>query len=152
MKLSSEKLAAFCAALAETGFVGKACHAVGVSRSLAYRWREENSDFAAAWDRAVKIGCTALEDEAQRRAFEGVDRPVFHGGQEVGSVKAYSDTLTMFLLKAHFPEKYRDRADAAKSGPSVEVVTGVPRPEDDPEDELEDGHGDDDTDLAGDLI
>ncbi len=138
MKLSSERQAAFCGALAETGFVGKACRAVDVSRRTAYQWREDDPDFAAEWDRALKIGCTALEDEAQRRAFDGVDRPVFHSGQEVGSVKVYSDPLTMFLLKAHFPEKYRDRADAAKSGQSVEVVTGVPHADEDADDSAND--------------
>lgn len=148
MKISPERQAAFCAALAETGFVGKACRAVDISRRTAYQWREDDPDFAQQWDKCLKIGCTALEDEAQRRAFDGVDKPVFHGGQEVGSVKAYSDALTMFLLRAHFPEKYRERAEAIKSARSVEVITGVPHADDDDREEDEDN----DENLAGDLI
>jgi hypothetical protein len=127
MKLTTERLAAFCAALAETCNVGKACAAVGISRQTAYVWREERPEFAAAWDKALRVGVSALEDEAHRRAFEGTDEPVFHQGAECGSVRKYSDTLAIFLLKAHNPEKYRERHDVAHSGGiSLNVVTGVP--------------------------
>jgi hypothetical protein len=80
-KLTPEKLVAFCAALSETCQVGKACKAVGISRVTAYEWRNQMPDFAAAWDRAMKVGVTALEDEAHRRAFEGIDDPLTHQGQ-----------------------------------------------------------------------
>lgn len=76
-----ERVAAFCAALAETANVGRACRALGMGRTTAYDWREEDPDFAEKWDRAMRIGVTALEDEATRRAFEGVDDPVIHQGQ-----------------------------------------------------------------------
>jgi hypothetical protein len=52
-----------------------------MGRTTAYDWREEDPDFAEKWDRAMRIGVTALEDEATRRAFEGVDEPVIHQGQ-----------------------------------------------------------------------
>ena len=145
MKLTPEKLTAFCAALAETCRVDKACKAVGVSRVTAYKWREVMPEFRASWDAALKVGITALEDEAHRRAFEGVAEPVVHQGQftplmteeideegnpvlddegrpkmkprldengepMVASVRKYSDTLAIFLLKAHDPDKYRDRS------------------------------------------
>lgn len=144
MKLTPEKLTAFCAALAETCRVDKACKAVGVSRVTAYKWRNTMPEFCAAWDSAMKVGITALEDEAHRRAFEGVPEPVVHQGQftalleevrdangepvlddngepvmrrrldedgkpMVASVQRYSDTLAIFLLKAHAPDKYRER-------------------------------------------
>ena len=107
-RVTPEKLAAFCAALAETGIVARACKAVEISRQTAYRWREENPDFAEAWEKALEIGITALEDEAHRRAFEGVEEPIYHQGDRIGSVRKYSDTLSIFLLKAHRPDKYRD--------------------------------------------
>lgn len=116
MKLTPEKLTAFCAALAETGVVAKACHAVDVSRVTAYKWRDEIPEFAEAWDKALRIGITALEDEAHRRAFDGVQEPVFHQGLEVGAVRKYSDTLAIFLLKAHAPEKYRERSNLEVTG------------------------------------
>lgn len=140
-----EKAFAFCAVLAETCNVGKACRAVGMGRSTAYDWRDADPEFAAAWDKAMRRGVSALEDEAHRRAFEGTDKPLTHQGQftyqwetvygddgkpvldeltgtprrrpvldeagqpVVATVKEYSDTLAIFLLKAHDPEKYRER-------------------------------------------
>lgn len=149
MKLTPEKLTAFCAALAETCNVGRACAAVGISRWTAYHWRKEMPDFAQAWDEAMKAGLLALEDEAHRRAFEGVDKPLTHQGQftylrdfdaidpETGerypphmapvlkdeqgrprfaTMKEYSDTLAIFLLKAHAPEKYRENTRMELTG------------------------------------
>lgn len=152
MKLTPEKLTAFCAALAETCNVGRACAAVGVSRWTAYHWRKEMPDFAKAWDDAMKAGLLALEDEAHRRAFEGVEKPVTHqgkftylyreakdadgnpildeltntpklepvldeqGNHKVAAVREYSDTLAIFLLKAHDPERYRENSRMELTG------------------------------------
>ena len=119
MKLTPEKLTAFCAALAETCNVGRACAAVGISRQTAYTWREADPDFALAWERAMKAGLLALEDEAHRRAFEGTDEPVFYKGDECGSVRKYSDTLAIFLLKTRRPDLYRDRQDVTTTTMAV---------------------------------
>jgi len=81
MKLTPEKLTAFCAALAETAQVSKACAAVGISRVTAYQWRRDHLDFALAWDEAKALGVSALEDEAIRRGHEGIDEPLVHQGQ-----------------------------------------------------------------------
>ena len=116
MKLTPEKLTAFCAVLAETCNVGKACVAVGISRQTAYVWRRDIPDFATAWEEAMKAGLLGLEDEAHRRAFDGVDEPVFHQGQPCGTIRKYSDTLTIFLLKAHAPEKYRENSRMELTG------------------------------------
>lgn len=147
-----ERALAFCAALAETANIGRACRAVGMGRTTAYEWYEGDPEFAEQWDRAMKIGITALEDEAKRRAFEGVDEPVIHQGQfqylteekrrkngrpvldpqtkmpvmvpvynedgtrKVASVKKYSDSLAVVLLKAHGGEKYRDKSNVELNG------------------------------------
>jgi hypothetical protein len=135
MKLTPEKLTAFCAALSETCNVGKACAAVGISRYTAYKWRKELPAFDEAWEEAMRVGVTALEDEAHRRAFEGVNKPLVHQGRftnlvdidgepvlddngnpVVASTKEYSDTLAIFLLKAHAPEKYRENSRVELSG------------------------------------
>lgn len=111
-----ERAKAFCAALAETCNVGKACKAIGIGRTTAYEWRVGDPEFAAAWDAAMKVGVSALEDEVHRRAFEGNDEPVFHQGNECGTVRKYSDTLAIFLLKAHNPDKYRDNSKVELAG------------------------------------
>ncbi|SFO43588.1 hypothetical protein [Nitrosospira briensis] len=81
-----------------------------------YEWRDAFAEFAAAWDKAKQLGIDALEDEAHRRAFEGNVKPVFHQGMECGAVREYSDTLGIFLLKAHKPNKYRENAHLHVSG------------------------------------
>lgn len=98
----------FLAALAEYGNVSKAARKAKISRQLVYQERDSDDLFAASWDQALKIGTEAIEDEARRRAFEGTLKPVYQGGKRVGSVREYSDTLTIFLLKAHKPELYRE--------------------------------------------
>lgn len=116
MKFTPERAEAFFAALAETGSVSKACDAVAISRRTAYNWRVDDPAFAAGWDKAMKAAVLKMEDEAHRRAFDGVDKPVFYQGVECGTVREYSDTLTIFLLKAHNPEKYRENSKVELSG------------------------------------
>lgn len=93
----------------------------------AYEWRDEDPAFAAAWERAKAIGMDALEDEATRRAFEGFDRPIVHQGVITATMREYSDTLAIFLLKGGKPEKYRERIDQNVNGSvTLTVMTGVP--------------------------
>jgi hypothetical protein len=106
----------FLEVLAETSNVSAACRAVNVGRTTAYDHRNSNPGFAAAWDEAVETGTDALELEARRRAMSGCEKPVYQGGQLVGMVKEYSDTLMIVLLKAHRPEKYRERSQVEHSG------------------------------------
>ncbi len=117
VKRTPEKEIAFLAALASTGSVTKACAAAGLeSRNTVYEWRKTDPDFAKRWEEARAIGMEALEDEAIRRAHDGVDEPVFHQGVAVGTVRKYSDTLLIFLLKGAKPDVYRDRVSTELTG------------------------------------
>ncbi|MFN3543736.1 MAG: hypothetical protein ACK4UX_02680 [Thiobacillus sp.] len=111
-----EKERAFLAALAETCSVSRACESAGIGRATVYEWRAADPDFAASWEKAKRIGAEALEDECVRRAREGVDEPVFYQGDECGSVRKYSDTLAIFLLKGAMPEKYRENTRMELTG------------------------------------
>ena len=104
--------AAFIKALSETASVTKACSLSSVSRTSVYQWRADDPEFLAAWDKALDLATDALEDEAIRRAVEGTDKPVYQGGELVGHVREYSDTLMIFMLKARRPEKFRERTSA----------------------------------------
>ncbi len=126
------------AKLALTANVSKACEAVGIERSTAYRLRESAEDFREAWEDALETACDALELEARRRAEEGVKKTVFYKGCAIAEEREYSDTLMIFLLKAHRPEKYRERFDVeikdARTRAEAAVVelmkrTGKSRPE-----------------------
>lgn len=111
-----KKAEAFLAALSDGRSVTSACQVALISKPAAYAWRKEDKDFAAAWDDAVETGTDLLEDEARRRAQDGVEKPVYQGGECVGHVREYSDTLMIFLLKARRPEKYRERHDVNHGG------------------------------------
>lgn len=133
VKVTPEKKIAFCAALAASGgSVTRACQAIDVTRMTAYRWRDDDPAFAKEWDAAKAAGLDALEDEALRRAFEGFDKPIVHQGVITDTVREYSDTLAIFLLKGGKPEKYRERVSNEHSGPgggaikTLVVTTGVP--------------------------
>ena len=72
-----------------------------VGRSPIYAWRNEDGPFASRMDDAYEAGVDTLEDLALKRAHDA-DKP--------------SDALTMFLLKAHRPSRYRERVDLKHSG------------------------------------
>ena len=98
--------------------VSRSCELAGLGRSTAYDRRQNDPGFASAWDAALERGLDALEDEAMRRAKDGVARFVVSSGKVVTHPEtgeplveyAYSDGLTMFLLKARRPERYKDRS------------------------------------------
>lgn len=116
-KLTAEKMARFLEVLSNTANVSAAAKTIRVSRGHLYEVRAGNDEFAAAWDEAVKLGTSALEDEAVRRAMDGTLKPVFYKGQKCGTIREYSDTLLIFLLKARDPDKYADRVKKELSGP-----------------------------------
>lgn len=81
--------------------------------------RSSDDDFTRAWDEAIEGGTDRLEDEAFRRAHDGVAEPVISGGRQVVDaegaplvVRRYSDNLLVTLLKARRPERFKDRVSA----------------------------------------
>lgn len=107
---TDKKRGEFLAALRDTGGnVSRACELATIQRRTVYDWRDADRDFATAWDEAVEFGTDELEEEARRRAYMGVDEPVFYQGEECGAIRKYSDTLLIFLLKGRRPDKYRER-------------------------------------------
>jgi hypothetical protein len=86
--------------LADSGCVRHAAAHVGMTKQSAYalRRRAPNSMFAFAWDAALKIAQPLLHDIAVERALDGVARPVFYRGEQVGERRVYNDRLLMFLM------------------------------------------------------
>lgn len=94
--------------LRSTGNVSTSARAAGITPWTAYDHRKKDEKFASEWEDAIQEACDYLENECRRRAVDGVEKPVFYQGKQCGSVQEYSDTLLIFLLKAHRPEKFRD--------------------------------------------
>lgn len=108
----------FLEALAGGASITRAAEAAAVGRTTVYEWREGDPAFAKAWDDALEAGIDLLEEEARRRAVEGVERPVVAMGKiardddgNVLKIREYSDTLLALMLKAKRPQQYRERVD-----------------------------------------
>jgi hypothetical protein len=116
----------FLEALAAGSSITAAARAAGVDRRTPYKWRDSDPAFDEEWVSHLEAGTDALEDEARRRAVEGVKRPIYHAGKRVGVVVEHSDQLMMFLLKARRPEKYRERQAIEHSGPDGGPIRFMP--------------------------
>jgi hypothetical protein len=117
--------------LARTGNVSAAARAAGYSRHTLYAWRRQDAEFAETWNDAVIEAVDALEQEARRRAVEGIEQPLVHGGKfvrhedgSIATIRQYSDRLLEFLLKALRPERFRPetaKGQVAETNPEVEA-------------------------------
>ncbi|GAD09164.1 hypothetical protein GFGA_1d1194 [Gluconobacter frateurii NBRC 103465] len=121
----------FLGHLRKTSNISESARVAVIDRKTAYKWREAEPDFAAAWDDAIDEATDALEAEARRRALDGHEEYVISMGQivrdpETGKPlmqRKFSDSLTTLLLKAHRPEKYRERHDVEQRSTIAVTIT-----------------------------
>lgn len=96
--------------LTASGSLQKAADSAGLSVSLIRRHMSGDPEFFAAVDAAARASrVSILEDEAMRRAVEGVEEPVYQSGVLVGVKRVYSDKLLQMMLAAADPARYGDR-------------------------------------------
>jgi len=100
------KLDKFLKLLSETGNVTKSALSAKIDKSYIYQLRKDDSDFAEKMSESRMIAFELLEEEAIRRAVEGVDKNIYYNGKVIDSIKVYSDQILLTLLKANAPEKY----------------------------------------------
>ena len=89
-KKADEWRPVFLEVLRNSANVRAACQKAGITRQAAYKSRAASDEFRAEWDVAIEDAIDVLEAVAQDRARKS------------------SDTLLIFLLKAHRPAKYRE--------------------------------------------
>lgn len=112
-KLTWDVFVAICARVRETGVKYASCAEFGLTgnhvvmriKDLAEKGQPEWLDL---WNESLELFADRLEAEMARRAIEGVDKPVFYKGEEVGTIREYSDTLAIALAKGVRPEKFRE--------------------------------------------
>ncbi|WP_086607197.1 hypothetical protein [Erythrobacter donghaensis] len=99
---SLDMQAAFLRALSATHSVSEAAQSVGRSRQAAYRLRSrlKGQAFDLAWEVAFHHSFDVLAHAALERALNGVERPVFYKGEQVGSYRRYDESLTRALLRS----------------------------------------------------
>jgi len=142
--VSGKLYALFFEQLALTCNVTASAAAIGVSRQHVNHLRRTRKEFAKDWDNAMEQATDALESAARGRAIDGYQRPVYQRGELVGYEPCYSDALMITLLKAHRPEKFRDKGfdlppgseivismksgkdDDAKDSGIIDVTPGAP--------------------------
>jgi len=119
--IAPARLDDFLLNLAETADVATAAERSGLHRSSLYRLRATRPAFLRRWDEALHLGTERLQDKAMRHALQGVERPVWYAGQQVGTATQHDHRLLQFLLKAHRPEIY-DRDRAAPAAPPFDLI------------------------------
>lgn len=100
----------------ETSTVKGGALVAGVNRCTVYKWLKTCTVFAAEFESVKEDVVDDLEQEARRRAYEGIDKPIYHQGIRVDVIKEYSDVLLIFLLKGNRPDKYRDKTQHELTG------------------------------------
>lgn len=140
---------AFLAAYRSTASITRAAEAAKIDRGQHYDWMAEAA-YAALFAEAQKTAAQALEDEAVRRAHEGIEEPLVYQGEftypqvpdddEEGNqkrdedgkllwkkdskpltIRKYSDGLLQFLLRGFNSDKYRDKGSVELSG-SIDIT------------------------------
>ncbi len=101
----------FLQALTEWSNIAKACRVAGLAESTVYRRRQQSDEFRARWAEALGEGVVRLETLLLERALHGVEKAVWHGGKQVGTMREYSDRLALALLAAHRPRAAEPAAD-----------------------------------------
>jgi hypothetical protein len=93
-------MAAFLRQLSATHSVSASARSVGMSRQSAYRLRSrfKGKAFDLAWDVAFHHSYDNLAHAALERALNGVEVPIFHRGEQVGSYRRFDERLTVALL------------------------------------------------------
>lgn len=113
----------FLMLLREYGIPSYAARELGRSEVCFQVLRSQNRDFAAAWDWAEREAADRLELEARRRAVQGIEKPIWYKGDEVGSETVYSDSLLNTLLKAkHRDFKQVDEENDRRDAPVQQIV------------------------------
>ena len=123
--------ATFLLAFADTGTIRRAAELANITRNTHYDWLRGDEHYAAAFREAEEQAADTLEEEARRRAIEGVEEPVgFYMGKHGGTfIRRYSDPLLKFLLEGRRRSIFGART--ALTGPDGEgpaiVVTRIER-------------------------
>lgn len=123
-----EQKARFIRLLRDTGSVRVAADAVGFTTGTMKRHRETDTEFDELWTEADEDFADKLEQEAIRRAYEGVERSKvlgFKDDYEIVTEQHYSDTLLLRLLEARNPAKFTNRSKTEISNPDGSLAPQI---------------------------
>ncbi|MBO9717780.1 MAG: hypothetical protein J7507_13475 [Pseudoxanthomonas sp.] len=142
-KFTPEVQEVFLQVLEDTASPKQAAQACGISRRLAFEYKQNDVEFRTRWEKAIDVAMDALLDEAYRRACLGVEEPVIYQGQlsttrdpQTGderplTVRKHSDRLLEVLLKFRYGEQMADRlrVKVEDTGLSADALLAMPADE-----------------------
>jgi hypothetical protein len=117
---TAERQIAFIQKLADCGSISAAAKHVGMSRESvrSLRRRPCGRAFRDACDAALDFSCAEIEETAMERVKNGVARPVFYKGEQVGEWRHFDERLTMFMLRFRRRHRFGPEADGLPRAPS----------------------------------
>lgn len=122
------KKRAFLEAFRILGTVYHAAQQAQVGRRTVQRWKKQDPEFRALFNEAAEDATDIIEGQARVRANAGVKRNVLYKGKVVDSYFEYSDTLSIVLLKAYRPEKFREKYElSGPGGGPLEITNPIQR-------------------------
>ena len=142
-KFTPEVQEVFLQVLEDTASPKQAAQVCGISRRLAFEYKQNDLEFRRRWEQAIDVAMDALLDEAYRRACIGVDEPVIYQGQlatardpQTGeeralTVRKHSDRLLEVMLKFRFGDQLADRlrVKVEDTGLSADALLQMPAAE-----------------------
>lgn len=142
-KFTPEVQELFLQVLEDTASPKQAAQVCGISRRLAFEYKQNDLEFRRRWDQAIEVAMDALLDEAYRRACIGVEEPVIYQGQLAMTrdaatgedrpltVRKHSDRLLEVMLKFRFGDQLADRlrVKVEDTGLDAEALLAMPADE-----------------------
>ena len=125
---------AFLAKFSKTHLLCASADAAGISPQAVEQWRHEGTygdkssgtlnsfNFPKRFNMASLRYQETLDVEIDRRAVDGIDKPVYYKWEKVDTVKEYSDNLLMFRRKKLDPT-YRDNYAPTVNPQGVKVTS-----------------------------
>lgn len=104
--ITDEEIVIFLDVYRKTRSQSTAALAAGRSYVGFYALRKKNPKFKTLFEEARAEIFEKLEEEAIRRAFEGVERAKYYQGEIIGTEVEYSDRMLQFMLERGWPERF----------------------------------------------
>jgi hypothetical protein len=118
----------FLRLLRDTGSFRVSAEAIGFTTATMKKLRERDTEFDELCHEAEDDAADALEQEARRRAVNGVKRKKVLGFKddfEIITERHYSDTLLIRLLEANNPAKFTNRSKTEITNPDGSLAPQI---------------------------
>ena len=138
--ICADQHARFIEQLRKVPNVTLAARLAGFSERTAYEHRKHDTEFADAWDEALKQGAANLLSAVWDRSLNGIESYVVSQGRIVADPESglplkerkFQDNIALRLLQAHMPEYAAVRAsDKSDDIPAELQPDPEPKPDED---------------------